>query len=524
MALGNSETISVDVNDLSGVSVVYLEYDGVNHTMIPIDADTWENNTWTPSSVGVKSYTIWANDSEGNWAHLDGQILVNDLNAPTIKDIIESADPLEYGLTETITVNVTDDDNVHTVFLEYDNLNHSMSYIGDGIYSYTLWLPDAVGSHAYKIWANDTNGNLNVVLGDILVEDTIAPFFGEIVEVPDPVEFNGLVIINVTVTDLSDIISVLLEFDNANHSMSEVSPNIWEYDTWTPDQAGTNAYTIWAIDSEGNINSTSGSIFVNEEPIPQIIITDPVNETIFTSAFDIPLEFETAHAEFDTFWVEYNNNGIWISIAGNGTVDLYLTGEVDVRVRGQTEENINYTSNPVKIYIVITNDPSVALLITMAKESGVEFVAGTPIELTITVENVGDVDISHIVMYFTWDTKEYRYNYQNPVHIQNLQTGASYTFKITIIPKVEISPTVTGTIIADQYSAMFNLKIEENEDNIMMYVGWSLGGVGGVATVAYGGKAIKKLKLKKGSKFDKKHEPKFKKDDPGDFGDVEFEL
>ena len=76
LELGQTETIQINATDLSGISQVLLEIGSVNYTMANIGGTIWEYDSWTPSTVGLKLYTIFTNDTEGNWNSLSSSITV----------------------------------------------------------------------------------------------------------------------------------------------------------------------------------------------------------------------------------------------------------------------------------------------------------------------------------------------------------------------------------------------------------------------------------------------------------------
>ncbi len=80
--LGGVVNITVTVTALNGVDSVWIEIDVVNNTMVALGNDQWLHAGWIPSSTGVHPYTIWANDSTGNWASYGDSITVEDTSSP----------------------------------------------------------------------------------------------------------------------------------------------------------------------------------------------------------------------------------------------------------------------------------------------------------------------------------------------------------------------------------------------------------------------------------------------------------
>ena len=74
--LGHIIIIHINVSDISGVSFVYIEYSGINHTMTLISGDTYVFMDWKPISSGVKNYVIWMSDVYDNINSTSGSISI----------------------------------------------------------------------------------------------------------------------------------------------------------------------------------------------------------------------------------------------------------------------------------------------------------------------------------------------------------------------------------------------------------------------------------------------------------------
>ncbi|MFX1432013.1 MAG: LamG-like jellyroll fold domain-containing protein [Promethearchaeota archaeon] len=180
LELGEIEVITINISDPEGIKQTLIEYEDSdhiirNHTMINIGGDTWQYNAWTPSMVDNYTYTIYMEDNFNNWNSTMGTIEVEDTTPPSYLNLIEISDPLELGTTETIQINVTDYSPIDSVLIEIANVNHTMTFEGDNIYEYNVWTPSTIGLKNYRIYANDTFGNWNVIVNNITVQDTIKP-------------------------------------------------------------------------------------------------------------------------------------------------------------------------------------------------------------------------------------------------------------------------------------------------------------------------------------------------------------
>jgi len=81
--LGNTETITINATDLSGIRQVLIEFEGLNHSMTNIGGDYWQYDTWTPSQIGNYTYIIFIEDNCNLWNSVSNSIKVIDTTPPT---------------------------------------------------------------------------------------------------------------------------------------------------------------------------------------------------------------------------------------------------------------------------------------------------------------------------------------------------------------------------------------------------------------------------------------------------------
>lgn len=270
LELGSTETININVYDASTISNVYLEFDGSNHSMSFISGDTYSYSTWTPTSVGLKNYSIWLIDEYNNinWTGIFN-ITVIDTTNPIISDVVESADPLTLGNNETITCNVSDFSALLFVYLEFDSSNHSMTNIYGITYSYWNWKPISIGLKNYTIWVKDDENNVGYYSSNItviLITDTDPPTWDNLTEITDPIELGLNITILINVYDESNITSVLIKIKNVNYTMTNIYNDTYSYSNWIPTKTGKKRYTIYMTDEYNNVDSVSGSIKVVNTP------------------------------------------------------------------------------------------------------------------------------------------------------------------------------------------------------------------------------------------------------------------
>ncbi len=81
--LGNTEIITINVTDISGIRQVLIEFEGSNHSMTNIGGDIWQYDTWTPSQIGNYTYIIFFEDNCNTWNSVSNSIKVIDTTPPT---------------------------------------------------------------------------------------------------------------------------------------------------------------------------------------------------------------------------------------------------------------------------------------------------------------------------------------------------------------------------------------------------------------------------------------------------------
>ncbi|MFX1529035.1 MAG: DUF2341 domain-containing protein [Promethearchaeota archaeon] len=288
LEFGETVVISVNSTDLSDINQVKIEFEGGNHSMTNIGGNEWQYNLWNPSATGNWSYTVWAEDSNGNWGFITDSFIVRDTILPKYSDLTESESIVELGDLLTISINATDLAGVKEVLMEFENSNHSMINIGGNIWRFNSWGPNSIGNYTYTIYITDINNNLNSTTGSILFQDTILPTYSNFFESVDPLELGDTVIIRIDNYDYAGINQSLIEIEGANHSMTNIYGDTWQYDSWIPNNWILYQYKIYIEDMSGNWNSMTANITVQDTlpPLPPVFTNNPVGEVSGIIVFD----------------------------------------------------------------------------------------------------------------------------------------------------------------------------------------------------------------------------------------------
>ncbi len=269
LLLGNTEIITIDVFDPSGVKQVLIEFEGLNHSMANTGGNTWLYDSWTPSNTGIYPYSIFMEDNTNRWNSVSGLIEVKeDTEPPEYSNLDESADPLELGNTEIITISITDFSGVNQVKIEFDGLNHSMTNVGGNLWRYDSWTPSYTGIYPYTIFMEDNYNHWNSVSGSIQVIDNKPPTYIILTNNTSPLELGNSKTIMVKTTDFSGINQVLIEYEEITDYMTHLGEDVFQYKDFTPSTVGNCSYTIHIEDNNNNWVSVSDSVEVRDTTSP----------------------------------------------------------------------------------------------------------------------------------------------------------------------------------------------------------------------------------------------------------------
>jgi len=322
LELASTEIISINVYDSVGINQVLIEIEGINYTMANIGGDTWQYDVWTPSSIGTYPYTIFMEDLDNNWNSVSESIEVVDSTPPSYSNLVESADPLELGLTEIISINLYDASGISQVLIEIEGINYTMTNIGGDTWQYDIWTPLNLGMHSYTLFIEDMNNNRNSLSDSITVIDTIPPEI--IIYKPDPYDKFSIIPPEITVEIIDyDLDAIWYQLTDGSLSgnytwLGHIDENVWEL-------FGTGLVTIifFANDSTGNLGSAF-IIISKDITAPDITINYPNPYDIFGKiAPNIDIEIEAQ--DLDTIWyMLFNSTQLITDYSWTGSVEQFI--------------------------------------------------------------------------------------------------------------------------------------------------------------------------------------------------------
>jgi hypothetical protein len=224
--------------------------------------------------VGTYQFTIFANDTNGNWNFSLDQFQIHDTVLPTIADTTALPEPQEVEGLVDISAVIEDNYELNEVWVNITD--PSSNFVGNfsmnldvNRYHYEQAF-DIVGMYQFTIWANDTSNNWNSSEGQFEMVDTALPEVSVPTALPDPQDVGDFVNISALVTDNVDIDSVRIEITDPNNdivgnfSMNYDSAAGRYYYDQDYDIVGVYEYIIWAMDTSNNWESESDQFTIQD--------------------------------------------------------------------------------------------------------------------------------------------------------------------------------------------------------------------------------------------------------------------
>ncbi|RLG14879.1 MAG: hypothetical protein DRN66_00750, partial [Candidatus Nanohalarchaeota archaeon] len=264
ISIGASNTTNLTVNNTGGIDSTVNLYDN-SPSWITYSNTTFglENNSAVNITINITVpqgttpddyiYLITANSSSGTDI-TTLYFIVPDEQAPVIHNV--SYCNITYGQTQSITVNATDNKQIHSYWINHNGTNCTMQ---DNSYTYT---PQAIGIISFTIYVNDTAGNTNSSTGLFTVTDADAPTITSYSLSPKAVILNNNISISLSASDNYE-----LNCTWANITLPDSSTTtVFLPANYNATQTGRHNITFFANDSSGNEANTT-DYFISENAV-----------------------------------------------------------------------------------------------------------------------------------------------------------------------------------------------------------------------------------------------------------------
>ena len=269
--LGQLTTVSATVTDVSGVDVVNARINdnqGLEFPMVEVSASVYNytfNGTQLGLDVGAHTFRIVANDTNGDLTVTASQgFNMEDTTIPQVNNLNDNPDPVEKGSNILLEADVIDYSTIADVTFEIDS---SLFYIptnqiGD-TYQRTLGTAGlSIGSHTYRIIANDSSGNSNNLQSATFnIQDTTAPVVSNLIASPDPVSEISSLNLTAIITDNDglDLGTTTFQIDGGafEGTPTNIGGNVYRYTVLTAAVLGQgqHEFRVNAVDNQGNVNN-----------------------------------------------------------------------------------------------------------------------------------------------------------------------------------------------------------------------------------------------------------------------------
>ncbi|MBW3015441.1 hypothetical protein KY330_03400 [Candidatus Woesearchaeota archaeon] len=331
--INDSEYVNITGLLVAGEEVIYIYENGtqINSGVSPlINITNYSTGVYNISAVYFSTQNYTADIATHNI------YVAADTFNPSVYDLEAAPSTINQGDTTNLTVNVSDNSALSFVIveIEYSNgskFNDTMTQ-GSGnawYYPYTTTSSNPAGTYSVRIFANDTNNNINNTETTTFdVNDVTYP------AVTDPQPTAGTnynqyetINLNVTVTDETSVDKVYanITWDGGLYELVELTdPNsdtlftaVFTTTTWL----GQYNLTILANDTSGNLNDTQTTYFIINDisaPAYSNILEQPSSPATYS-----PGQFY----QFNSTWVD---DGILadVILEFDGQNYSYLAGEI----------------------------------------------------------------------------------------------------------------------------------------------------------------------------------------------------
>jgi hypothetical protein len=359
--------LNYTVYDNIAVNSVWYQYNNTNTTITG-------NTSFTALDNQQSMLVLWVNDSAGN-INFDSVIFTVDTLSPALIFVPPTLPNQSVTGNNWVYINVSSNENLSMCLLDWNAMNESMVVNGNYCYINKTNLTD--NSYYFRIWGNDSLGNLNVTEDREIIVDTTPPYIT--IHSPQNITYNYVNI-------------------QLNVSVSE-PVNTWWYSlnngvntTFTPNTSitgaeGQNNLIVYANDSVGNLNS-SMVYFTVDTPPTLIFIPPTLANNSYTSQNWIYINVSSSENVSECL-LEFNlTNQTMNKVNANENTYCYINktnltdGSYYFRVyANDTIGNLNMTNRKITIDKI---PPTI------------EFILPTPVNDSSQTSKTVVINVSHI--------------------------------------------------------------------------------------------------------------------------------
>ncbi|MEM4702895.1 MAG: LamG-like jellyroll fold domain-containing protein [Candidatus Pacearchaeota archaeon] len=244
-------------------------------------------NNFTNLNSTTYSYYAMAVDRAGNMNKTETRTVTIETSPPSIVFISPTPNNNSYISVNytTIKVNVTDtQSNISSCILEWQNSNETMNITlyNKGAYCNATKTNLAQGTYTYKVYANDSAGNMNVSETRVLNIDLTNPVAYQGLPENGSMFTNRTISFSLKCTDNMQVNTLQLWGNftgtwQANQTNSSPINNTWWNVSVTMPADGWYRWAAFCNDSSGRINMTENRTFYVDTVNPIVYLNKPAN-------------------------------------------------------------------------------------------------------------------------------------------------------------------------------------------------------------------------------------------------------
>src|SRR3989344_4902177 len=434
--------ISVNVTDESVISAVKANITFPNGTIQLINlqntiTNKYNNSFAIPSNLmGRYNITFIANDSSNNINSTEKTyFIVNDITPPAIS--------ITYPFNTTYNINVSalnytiSDGNLQACWYSL-NLGATNNSITCG--TNLTGLISAEGSNTWRVYANDSAGNLNFS-SVTFVKDTTAPA----INFTSPTEISGITInrnniaVNVTISDTNYANVTINLYNSTGLVNSTFSIQIGYFVNFTNLANGIYYFNATAYDNIGNYNSTeTRNVTINYDIIPPQFsnyLEIPANGSSYAQSQNYEFNATITESSISKAGIEFNGINYTNSYIKNNS-NMYSFNITNLAAGTYSyywwanDTNGNYNVSGIRYYSVnkalqsitpLLNGNNANLIITYPQQINASYSGINYTTITIKINDM----IIDAARNYSWPAGSYIINYSAPSN-QNYSSFQDY--------------------------------------------------------------------------------------------------
>jgi 3-dehydroquinate dehydratase len=428
--------VNYTYNDTNTGACRWTQNSGVTNTSLTNCQTNITGQTW---QQGLTTVIIYSNDTYGN---INSSII--SFNTDTINPQINFTSPTPQNGTiqnqNWAFINITSNEDLNTAILEWNNVNETMTGSGTSWYKNKTNL--ASGTYTYKVYGNDTAGNLNstekrtlIINGAPNITLNYPGNNSQFIDIQT-------ITFNFTATDdLNITLNCSIYLDNNLNKTNSTTKNgtVTNFNITGISYA---AHTWFVNCSDGSLNNISGiRTFSITDSAPVFLSASPPANSQYNQTDSVQLKVNMSKNSTVTANVSWDAASQLINLVYNGSNWRYNVTFTDTLYPGNYAVNISATSSYGSLNSTLTNftvnditNPFVA----QVQPSGTIYKGGTTVNISANVSDYFYANLAYVNANVSWDAASQTVNltYNSAAGLFNgtfSNTAADGQYNITII-------------------------------------------------------------------------------------------